>query len=159
MNGIETDAGDTGAIKIHPPVLAGVLLLGGLVLHLLGHSHHRFVHLHQLLGMLLVAGGVGLSFYAAAIFTARDTTKDPYGQPAALVAVMPYTFTRNPMYLGLTALLLGFALFFGSAVMLLAPLVFFFVINRRVIPREEASLERLFGQDYLDYKSRVRRWL
>ena len=61
-----------------------------------------------------MAAGAGLSSYAAAIFAARDTTKDPYGEPAALVTLPPYTFTRNPMYLGLTTILLGFAVFFWS---------------------------------------------
>jgi protein-S-isoprenylcysteine O-methyltransferase Ste14 len=55
--------------------------------------------------------------------------------------------------------LLGFGLFFGSAAMLLAPIAFVIVMDRTVIPREEATLEQLFGQQYLDYKIRVRRWL
>jgi protein-S-isoprenylcysteine O-methyltransferase Ste14 len=151
-------ASDNDGLKIYPPALAGALSFCGLLLHLLGGQGHRLVHVHQLLGLLLIAAGVGLSFYAAA-FTARDTTKNPYGQPAAFVAVMPYTFTRNPMYLGLTAVLFGFGVFFGSVAMLLAPFVFVIVIDRTVIAREESTLEQLFGQQYLDYKSRVRRWL
>jgi protein-S-isoprenylcysteine O-methyltransferase Ste14 len=154
---------DDGSIRIHPPALAGILLLAGLIIHLLG-SHHRFhhhgaAHFHQLAGLLMVAVGVGLSFYAAAIFAARDTTKDPYGQPAALVTIAPFTFTRNPMYLGLTIILFGFAIFFFSPAMLLAPLVFFVVIDRVIIPKEEQALERSFGSSYLDYQRRVRRWL
>ncbi len=82
------------------------------------------VHFHGVAGLLIVAGGTGLSSYAAAIFAARNTTKDPYGQPASLVTVAPYTFTRNPMYLGLTIVLFGFAIFFFSPVMLLAPAAF-----------------------------------
>jgi protein-S-isoprenylcysteine O-methyltransferase Ste14 len=157
-SGIET-ASDNDGLKIYPPALAGTLLLCGLLLHLLVGHGHRLVHFHQLLGLLVIAVGVGLSSYAAALFTARDTTKNPYGQPTVFVAVMPYTLTRNPMYLGLTAVLLGFGLFFGSIAMLLAPAAFLIVIDRTVIAREEATLERLFGEQYLDYKSRVRRWL
>ena len=63
------------------------------------------------------------------------------------------------MYLGLVTTLLGFAVFFGSIVMLVAPVVFFTVIDRMVIPREEETMERRFGQDYRDYIFRVRRWL
>lgn len=151
------------SIRIHPPALAGILLLAGLIIHLLG-SHHHFhhhggAHFHQLAGLLIVAAGVGLSSYAAAIFAARDTTRDPYGQPAALVTIAPFTFTRNPMYLGLTIVLLGFAIFFFSPAMLLAPLVFFLVIDRVIIPREEQALERSFAGPYQDYQTRVRRWL
>ena len=155
-----TQGADTNAtIHIHPPMLAGVLLLGGLLLHLLGGHHHSVLHLQQLLGLLSVAGGVGLSFYAAAIFAARDTTKKPFGQPTAFVTTMPYTFTRNPMYVGLTTILFGFAVFFGSSVMLAAPIIFLLVIDRMVIPKEEDTMDRLFGQQYRDYKNRVRRWL
>jgi protein-S-isoprenylcysteine O-methyltransferase Ste14 len=157
-----THRDDDHSLRIHPPALAGILLLAGLIIHLLG-SHHRFhhhgAHVHQLLGLLLVAAGVGLASYAAAIFAARNTTKDPYGQPAALVTVAPFTFTRNPMYLGLTIILFGFAIFFFSPAMLLAPLVFFVVIDRLIITREERALEENFGSSYLDYQRRVRRWL
>ena len=62
------------------------------------------------------------------------------------------------MYLGLAAILLGFALFFGSPTMLIAPVLFFLVIDRRLIPEEETTMERLFGEQYLDYKRRVQRW-
>ncbi|HYB90235.1 MAG TPA: isoprenylcysteine carboxylmethyltransferase family protein, partial [Candidatus Binataceae bacterium] len=88
-----------------------------------------------------------------------ETTKNPYGEPAAFVVQAPYTFTRNPMYLGSAVALLGMAIFFDSIVMLLAPAVFFSVIDRMVIPREEAAMERRFGQQYRDYTARVRRWL
>lgn len=156
----DTRAAETkGTLRIHPPSLAGILLLAGLLLHSIGGRHHHVVHLQSLFGLLLVAGGVGISFYAAALFAGRDTTKNPYGQPSAFVSMMPYTFTRNPMYVGLTTILLGFAVFFGSPVMLAAPAVFIVVIDRMVIPQEEATMERLFGQQYLDYKRRVRRWL
>ena len=43
--------------------------------------------------------------------------------------------------------------------MLLAPLVFFIVIDRVIVPREERALERIFASPYLDYQKRVRRWL
>lgn len=149
-----------GALRISPPALAGLLLLGALLLHLVGAPHHhRFIHPHQLLGMLLVAAGAGLSCYAAALFSGHATTKNPHGQPTALVSEAPYTFTRNPMYLGLATGLLGFAIFFGSPAMLIAPLVFFFMIDRMLIPEEEATLERLFGEQYVEYRRRVRRWL
>jgi protein-S-isoprenylcysteine O-methyltransferase Ste14 len=72
---------------------------------------------------------------------------------------MPYTFTRNPMYLGITIVLFGFAVFFSSVVMLIAPIGFLLVIDRMAIPLEEQNMERLFGTSYFDYKTRVRRWL
>ncbi|HYL58734.1 MAG TPA: isoprenylcysteine carboxylmethyltransferase family protein [Candidatus Acidoferrales bacterium] len=145
-------------LKIHPPALAGALLAITLGLHFM-LPETRTVAWHQVVGLLLVAAGVGICVFAAAIFQARDTTKNPYGEPTQFVVQRPYTFTRNPMYLGFVILLAGFAIFFGSIVMLVAPVAFLVVIDRNVIPREEETMTRLFGQQYIDYQGRVRRWL
>ena len=144
--------------KIHPPILAGALLLITLILHFM-LPEERIVGWHHLIGLILTTGGMGLSSFAAALFQARETTRKPYGEPSAFVVQPPYTWTRNPMYLGLTIALLGLAIFFDSTVMLLAPAAFFVVIDKMLIPREEETMERLFGQQYVDYKNRVRRWL
>jgi protein-S-isoprenylcysteine O-methyltransferase Ste14 len=145
-------------MKIHPPLLAAALLLVTLVLHFL-LPEERSVGWYQVIGLLIVVVGAGLSSFAAAIFQARDTTRKPWGEPTAFVVQPPYTWTRNPMYLGLVTVLIGLAVFFESIAMLLAPAVFFAVIDRLVIPREEEMMERLFGKDYLDFKDRVRRWI
>lgn len=145
-------------LKIHPPVLVAVLLAAGLLLHFI-LPETRDTGWHQVLGLVLVAGGIGLACFAAALFAARDTTKDPYGAPSTFVVVSPYTFTRNPMYLGLAVALLGFAVFFDSIVMLLGPAVFYAAIDTIVIPREEETMLAQFGDQYRAYKGRVRRWL
>jgi len=145
-------------IPIPPPLLALICLIGGLLLHALSRGP-REVYAHHLLGLLIVAGGTGLCFYAAALFQARGTTRNPQGEATAFVVEVPYTFTRNPMYLGLTLILFGFAVFFASIAMLLAPIAFVIIIDRMVIPLEEQNMERLFGASYTDYKTRVRRWL
>jgi protein-S-isoprenylcysteine O-methyltransferase Ste14 len=144
--------------KIHPPILAGALLLITLILHFM-LPEERIVGWHHLIGLILTVAGIGLSSFAAALFQARETTRKPYGEPSAFVVQPPYTWTRNPMYLGLTIALLGLAIFFDSTVMLLAPAAFFVVIDKMLIPREEETMERLFSQQYVDYKDRVRRWL
>lgn len=147
-----------GAPHIHPPLLAAALLITGLVLHL-AFGYQGAFPFKGLVGLLLIAAGTGLSSYAAALFAARVTTRNPYGDPAVFVTLPPYTFTRNPMYVGLTTVLLGFAVFFGSPVMLLAPLIFAGVIDQIVIPQEERTMARIYGEQYEDYKRRVPRWL
>src|SRR5208337_4797602 len=131
MNSTEPQAPSTvlTTTKIHPPLLAAALLLVTLALHFM-LPEERAVGWEQVIGLLLVVFGAGVSCYAAAIFQARDTTKNPYGEPAAFVVQSPYTWTRNPMYLGFVTLLLGLAIFFESIAMLLAPAVFFAVIDR-----------------------------
>jgi protein-S-isoprenylcysteine O-methyltransferase Ste14 len=160
MNSTEPQAPSTvlSTTKIHPPILAGALLLVTLALHFM-LPEERAVGWEQVIGLLFVVFGVGMSCFAAAIFQARETTRNPYGEPAAFVVQSPYTWTRNPMYLGLTTVLFGLAVFFGSIVMLLGPVVFFAAIDRLVIPHEEETMERLFGNEYVTYKDRVRRWI
>jgi protein-S-isoprenylcysteine O-methyltransferase Ste14 len=150
---------DHDSIRIHPPLLAGVLLLATLLLQHFLPGLRGFHRHHHLLGALFVIAGVTAMAAAVAIFANHRTTKNPYGQPSTFVSSPPYTTTRNPMYLGFVLLLLGLAIWIGSAVMLLAPIAFYFVIDRMVIPREEATMERLFGETYLEYKARVRRWI
>ncbi len=145
-------------LKIHPPLLWAILLLAGVVIHFLA-PEPRDVAWHQAFGLLLAAVGIGLSFFAAGIFQARDITRNPYGEPSMFVAQAPYTFTRNPMYLGLAIALLGCAIFFDSIVMILCPVIFYVVIDQIVIPREEETMAARFGDEYRAYQGRVRRWL
>ncbi len=71
----------------------------------------------------------------------------------------PFRYTRNPSYLALAMIYAGIAVLRNSLwAMLLLPLVVI-VIQREVIGREERYLERAFGEEYLTYKARVRRWV
>ena len=71
----------------------------------------------------------------------------------------PFRYTRNPGYLCLTMIYAGIAVLRNSLwAILLLPLMVL-VIQREVIGREERYLERTFGEEYLDYKRRVRRWV
>jgi protein-S-isoprenylcysteine O-methyltransferase Ste14 len=159
MADTETGAASTSPFRIFPPILAGALFLATFLVHLAFPALRGFDLPLPVLGLVLVAAGTAVMVYAAAIFGARDTTKNPYGEPSEFVTRPPYTFTRNPMYLGATTILLGIAAFIGTLPMFIAPIVFFFTIDRLVIPHEEATMERRFGDAYREYKGRVRRWL
>ena len=76
-----------------------------------------------------------------------------------LVTDGPFRFTRNPEYLGLAMLYAGIALLRNSLWAILLLPVVVYVIQREVIGREERYLERTFGEEYLAYKARVRRWV
>ena len=70
-----------------------------------------------------------------------------------------FQFTRNPMYLGMTLILFGVSVCVGSMTAFVSPVAFFFISERRFIPPEEVVMENLFGENYLEYKRRVRRWV
>jgi len=76
-----------------------------------------------------------------------------------LVTDGPFRYTRNPGYLGLAMLYAGIAVLRNSLWAILLLPVVVYVIQREVIGREERYLERTFGEEYLAYKARVRRWV
>jgi len=76
-----------------------------------------------------------------------------------LVTDGPFRYTRNPGYLGLAMLYAGIAVLRNSLWAILLLPVVLYVIQREVIGREERYLERTFGEEYLAYKARVRRWV
>lgn len=111
------------------------------------------------LGLALMAAGVLLLSPAIGTFWRAGTSMVPARPATALVTGGPYRFTRNPMYLGLATLYLGLAVLLNTLwPILLLPLLLV-TVTQVIIAREERYLERRFGEQYLRYKARVRRWL
>ena len=105
--------------------------------------------------------GQGISISGMMSFRRAKTTMNPIkpGAASSLVSSGVYRFTRNPMYLGLSVTLLGWALFLSNPLALLAVPLFVLYINRFQIDPEERVLSSLFGAEYAAYKEKVRRWL
>lgn len=76
-----------------------------------------------------------------------------------LITDGPYQYSRNPTYLSLTLLYLGLGLIFNNGWILLLVLPLILLMNFRVIKREEIHLQEAFGEEFLQYKSKVRRWI
>jgi protein-S-isoprenylcysteine O-methyltransferase Ste14 len=144
-------------IRFPPPVIA--LALVGLGLSLIPLTPAFLYFQISSLGIILIAVGIATSASALFQFRLVGTTFKPTGNPTALAKEGPYCWTRNPMYLGLLTALVGFAFLVGALSMFIAPLGFFFVIDRHFIPYEETRLADQFAENYLDYLRRVPRWL
>lgn len=118
--------------------------------------------LGALLPVSLALFGIGSAFYIWSVWhfatTGRGTPSfiDP---PKKLVVQGPFRYTRNPMYLGLFAALLGWTLLYQNVRLLLYFLVVVATANLWVIGYEEPHLGRVFGPEYDQYKARVPRWL
>ena len=104
---------------------------------------------------------VALALFAWAIATiTRAGSNVPTNRPTtSIVDTGPYRFTRNPIYLGMMLALVGLAIAFDSLWPLVTLVPFALVIRYGVVAREEAYLERMFGEVYRRYRARVRRWL
>ena len=150
---------DRPGVPIAPPLLYVLPILASLVLEWLAPT--SFVHgaFRWILGALIAIAGIGLS--AGGFITQKRAGTDPipFNPSTRIVAHGLYRFTRNPMYIGFALLTLGLAILVDSAWMLLAVPIGLGLIDRIVIVREERYLERKFGEEYLNYKRRVRRWI
>jgi protein-S-isoprenylcysteine O-methyltransferase Ste14 len=119
----------------------------------------KVVRISLITGLVLVVIGVAFAFSALGIFKKRSTTTIPFERPTSLVMSGPYRFSRNPMYVGLTLIYLGVA---GTRAefwpVIVLPVLLAYV-NFIVIPVEEQHLREAFGDSYVQYSARVRRWL
>jgi protein-S-isoprenylcysteine O-methyltransferase Ste14 len=113
------------------------------------------------LGVIPGALSVALDVAAFRRFRALQTTVNPMqpGKATRLVTDGAFRISRNPMYLGLLLLLIGWALWLGSASPWFVPPLFVMTITLVQIIPEERALGRLFGTQYLAYRSSVARWL
>lgn len=127
---------------------------------------HRLLPLARLIepplsysGGLLVVIGIAISVVASHSFARVGTPVIPFERSTVLVESGLFRHTRNPMYLGLVMALIGVALLLGSASPWLPVVIFVWIIHTQFIIGEERFLEEIFGEQYLAYKRRVRRWL
>lgn len=112
-----------------------------------------------IIGWALVGLGGALLLWAAITMWQHHTTVNPYGGVAHLVQHGPFSFSRNPIYLGDSIIYLGVMLIWGTLwPLLLYPLVWA-AIRFGVIKNEEAHLQAKFGDHYAQYCLRVRRWI
>lgn len=110
-------------------------------------------------GIFLIIANPLIAFSSMALFARNKTTLNPKGLPTALIVAGAFRFTRNPLYVNLTLLLLGLFFVSASPYFLIPPIVFVAVMDRFVIPREEHNLREKFGAQYEDYCRKVRRWI
>ena len=110
-------------------------------------------------GVAAVLMGIAMAAIAAGAFKKAGTGIKPFDDATFLVQSGFYRFTRNPMYLGMFLMLTGVAFLMGSVGAALPVLLFVVIIRNNFVLAEERFLEASFGQQYLIYKSSVRRWL
>ena len=112
------------------------------------------------IGVALMLLGAALAVACIGTFVVRGRgTPAPFDPPSAFVASGPYRWVRNPMYIGVFLLLVGYALCAVSFAALLVPFAMLAAAHLFVIFYEEPALERRFGESYREYRRRTRRWI
>ena len=110
-------------------------------------------------GFLVMGLGLFIILWSRSLFVKNSTTLQPSEEPTSLVTSGPFRISRNPIYLGMAAILTGTALVMGTLVSCLFPILFVILIEFFIIPGEERMLEKQFGERYRTYKTAVRRWI
>ncbi len=154
------DTPETAQVLIRPPLAWALAVLAGLVLDWLAPLPFLPEDWPAgLLGAVVFVLALALAIWAIDTMT-RAGTNVPTNRPTtAIVESGPYRFTRNPIYLGMFGGLIGLGIAFDNPWLLLLMAPFALVIRYGVVAREEAYLERMFGDAYRGYRRRVRRWL
>ncbi len=142
-----------------PPVYFFLYLAIAIALHFVLPIAKIISYPYNLVGFLLIAFGLVINIKASMLFFERKTSIIPFEKSSALITDWPFSLTRNPIYLGGFLMWLGIAFLLGSIAAFFAPIASIITIDMLFVRKEEKMLEETFGKKYLDYKTRVRRWV
>ena len=145
--------------KILPPTYFILLLILSIGLHFIFPIKKIIFPPYTYFGWIFIIFGAVLNLWTDSLFKKNKTTVKPFEKPAELITVGPFKISRHPMYLGMTAILLGVAILHGTLITLIFPLIFIVLSETLFLSQEEKNLEETFGENYINYKNRVRRWL
>jgi protein-S-isoprenylcysteine O-methyltransferase Ste14 len=149
----------TPGVIAPPPLVYLVPLIGMLFMR---HWYPVTIvgpHAAAPLGFAFLLMGLAAHFSAVLTLHRAKTSPKPWRPTTAIVTAGPYRFTRNPIYVGFSLIYIGVGFWANTIWPFLLLPVILLVIQFGVIAREEAYLQRIFGDEYLAYKRRVRRWL
>ena len=142
-----------------PMTFLGIPFIAALALHFIFPARILAFPLAQIGGLGIIAFSIILSAWSVAEMTKVGASPDAFNPPAELVTRGPFRFSRNPIYLSFVLIFAGVGLMINSLWMLLLLPVVVFGLTWGIIIRDERFLEGIFGEKYLAYKARVRRWL
>jgi protein-S-isoprenylcysteine O-methyltransferase Ste14 len=153
-----SDEQDKAGVVAPPPLIYLGALLFGLLLNRRFPTGFLPRWIARSLGWPLLGGGVLLLGWFERAMRQADTPTSPYKPVEHIATEGPFRYTRNPGYLSMAMIYTGIASLANALWPILLLPGALLMIQRGVIEREERYLERKFGKEYLDYKTRVRRW-
>jgi protein-S-isoprenylcysteine O-methyltransferase Ste14 len=158
-----TDPEDRAAVRVFPPTVPLIVILLGVLLNRLWRIDPGIgvsASARYWIGGSIVVGALAtLGLWSLILFRRSGEDPNPFKPTFQMVRQGPYRFTRNPMYLAMLLVCVGFAVMLENFWILLLTPVASFVLQRYAVTPEEEYLERRFGEEYVAYKRRVRRWL
>lgn len=145
--------------SVLPPTYLLLAIVAMVALHFLLPVRHVIGLPWNLLGAVPVAAGLAMNLVADRAFKKHETTVKPFEESAVLITGGVFRISRHPMYLGFVLILVGIAVLMGSLTPYAVIVVFAVLMEVVFIRVEERMLERKFGEAWLAYKAKVRRWI
>ena len=145
--------------NVLPPTYLFVAIVMMVILHFLFPLAKIFPFPWNFLGLLPFVAGCVLNTSADRAFKTFGIPIKPFQKSTMLMTDGVFRLTRNPMYVGFVLILLGIAIFEGSLTPYIIVMVFPILMDRIFIRVEERMLEETFGEAWLEYKKKVRRWI
>jgi protein-S-isoprenylcysteine O-methyltransferase Ste14 len=155
----KSEPADHPGVILPPPVVYASGLIAGVLIDMVLPLPLVSAPARWIVAAVFIAAGLVLAGGATTLFRRAGTHVQPHKPSTTVVTGGVYRYSRNPIYVGLTALYLGLAFVANTwwAAILLVPVLA--VIHWGVIAREERYLEGKFGETYRAYSARVRRWI
>lgn len=154
---------DAAAVRIFPPGVPLLTILLGAGLNWLWPIEPGFAfptpERYWLGGAIVASAILGLGLWSVVLFRRGGQNENPWKPTPRIEERGPFRLTRNPMYLQMVLVCIGFAVILANWWVLVLTPVGGWLLQRFAIVPEEAYLEKKFGESYLAYKRRVRRWL
>jgi protein-S-isoprenylcysteine O-methyltransferase Ste14 len=150
---------DSPQVRIPPPLVFLVCILLGVGIQRFFPAPIFSPSVRWSLAALFLGTGISLMAYCVTAFIKRKTNLVPWKPTTALVISGVYRYSRNPIYIAFILIGWGIAFAVNNFWMLISMFVFAGVVQKTAIVKEEKYLEQKFGEGYLAYKHRVRRWI
>jgi protein-S-isoprenylcysteine O-methyltransferase Ste14 len=147
------------AVKFPPPLIFMVAMGAGYGLQVVLPLSFLASSVAALLGGPLVVLSLGCIVYLNGVFTRLKTHIEPWKPTSSIISTGLYGYSRNPIYVAFAVITIGVGLMLNSAWVTLSFLPACVMVYWVAIRKEEAYLSKKFGDEYLNYKSKVRRWL
>lgn len=147
-----------GASRLVPPVgmLVGIISMVGIWYFMPGSQLFEAPYSYAGWGIFVAA--LGLAMYAKRQFDQVGTGVRPFTKTTELVLSGPFQYSRNPMYLAMVIGLISVGILLGKIAPFVVVPLFIMWVRKRFIDHEEQLMKTHFGDAYMEYKSRVRRW-
>ncbi|MCP5381316.1 MAG: isoprenylcysteine carboxylmethyltransferase family protein [Kordiimonadaceae bacterium] len=153
------DHQDNAGIITHPPVFYIIAIILGLILDYIYPLSVGLAGNEKIAAIVLFILGTIIIILGFRIFARNKQSPSVHASVTKVYQSGIYAYSRNPIYLGVALMMLAFGLYLDKLWIIFMMIPLIIILNRLVIEKEEAYLEAKFGEEYIKYKKKVRRWI